>query len=42
MTHKNVELRLSQYKKAESMSEVLKVAKRFVEGKITNCRTIIR
>jgi hypothetical protein len=24
------------------MSEVLKVAKRFVEGKITNCRTIIR
>jgi CRISPR-associated protein Cas1 len=42
MTHKNVELRLYQYRKAESKSEALKVARRFVEGKITNCRTMVR
>jgi CRISPR-associated protein Cas1 len=42
MPHKNVELRILQYRKAGLKSESLAAARLFVEGKIRNCRTMVR
>jgi CRISPR-associated protein Cas1 len=42
MTHKNVELRIRQYVMAMDRSKSLPVARRIVEGKIRNCRTLLR
>lgn len=41
-THKNVELRIKQFDLARSKSRSLDLAKKFVSGKIKNCRTLIR
>ena len=40
--HKNVELRRAQFSVASDPRRCLALAKRFVHGKITNCRTILR
>jgi CRISPR-associated protein Cas1 len=42
MPHKNVGLRILQYRRAESKSESLTAARSFVEGKIRNCRTMAK
>jgi len=39
---KNVELRIKQYKTAFNFASSLKLAKKFVIGKVRNCRTLIR
>jgi CRISPR-associated protein Cas1 len=40
--HKNVELRIKQFDQAKSESRSLEMARRFVSGKIRNCRTLVR
>ena len=40
--HKNVELRLHQYKAAEDPKRALHLSRRFVAAKIKNCRTLLR
>jgi CRISPR-associated protein Cas1 len=40
--HKNVLLRLRQYDAAREPDRALALAKRFVQGKILNCRTLLR
>jgi CRISPR-associated protein Cas1 len=42
MPHKNVELRRRQYAAAEDPDTCLSLARRFVEAKILNCRTLLR
>lgn len=42
ISHKNVELRIKQYKAAADDLKSLTLAKRFLEGKIRNSRTMIR
>jgi CRISPR-associated protein Cas1 len=42
MFHKNVELRRRQYAAAEDREKSLALARRFVEAKILNCRTLLR
>ncbi len=42
MSHKNVELRIRQYEFAGDPEKALLLARRFVEGKIRNCRTLLR
>jgi CRISPR-associated protein Cas1 len=42
MPHKNVELRRRQYAAAENPDMCLSLARRFVEAKILNCRTLLR
>lgn len=42
MAHKNVELRIKQYQGALHPETSLRVARRFVAGKIRNCRTLLR
>jgi len=42
MSHKNVELRQTQYRAADEPEQSLAFARRFVEGKIRNCRTLLR
>nr|NIQ05525.1 CRISPR-associated endonuclease Cas1 [Candidatus Korarchaeota archaeon]NIU83250.1 CRISPR-associated endonuclease Cas1 [Candidatus Thorarchaeota archaeon]NIW13595.1 CRISPR-associated endonuclease Cas1 [Candidatus Thorarchaeota archaeon]NIW51697.1 CRISPR-associated endonuclease Cas1 [Candidatus Korarchaeota archaeon] len=42
LTHKNVELRIAQYKTATDTSASLKLSRSFVKGKIENCRTMLR
>lgn len=42
MSHKNVLLRKRQYAVAMDPEDSLKLAKRFVAGKIKNCRTLLR
>ncbi|MDD3135234.1 MAG: CRISPR-associated endonuclease Cas1 [Methanoregula sp.] len=42
MTHKNVELRIRQFQIAGDVERSLEVARRIVEGKIRNCRTLLR
>jgi CRISP-associated protein Cas1 len=42
MTHKNIELRIQQYAVAASSEESLQYARRFVVGKVKNCRTLLR
>lgn len=42
MTHKNVELRRRQYAVAADPARCLSLARRFVQVKIANCRTILR
>ncbi|MCC6996723.1 MAG: CRISPR-associated endonuclease Cas1 [Deltaproteobacteria bacterium] len=42
MPHKNVELRLAQYRAAASESRALGLARRFVAAKIRNQRTLLR
>lgn len=40
--HKNVELRLHQYRVASDKEQSLAVARRFISSKIRNCRTFLR
>jgi CRISPR-associated protein Cas1 len=40
--HKNVELRVAQYKSADDSAKALRLASKFVEGKIQNMRTMLR
>jgi CRISPR-associated protein Cas1 len=42
MSHKNVELRRLQFQVASNAVASLNIAKRMVEGKLRNCRTLIR
>ncbi|HXF77008.1 MAG TPA: CRISPR-associated endonuclease Cas1 [Methylomirabilota bacterium] len=42
MFHKNVELRRRQYAAAEDREKSLRLARRFVQAKISNCRTLLR
>lgn len=42
MSHKNVELRRRQYATAEDSGKSILVARKFIEGKIRNCRTLLR
>lgn len=42
MNHKNVHLRIAQYQRADDASESLAIARRFIQGKIKNCRTMLR
>jgi CRISPR-associated protein Cas1 len=42
LTHKNVELRIRQFRAAEEPRTALQLARRFIMGKITNCRTLLR
>ena len=41
LPHKNVELRILQFKAASNRKKSLQLAKKFMEGKIKNCRTIL-
>ena len=42
LSHKNVELRIQQFAIAADPERSLEIAKRFVSGKIKNCRTLLR
>ncbi len=42
MSHKNVGMRIRQYSVAANPGESLKLAVKFIEGKIKNCRTMLR
>jgi len=42
MSHKNVELRIRQFRLAADPAAALRFARRFIGGKITNCRTLLR
>src|SRR5919106_3682313 len=42
MSHKNVELRPPQYAAASAPAKCLTLARRFVQAKIANCRTLLR
>jgi CRISPR-associated protein Cas1 len=42
MSHKNVELRQAQYRTADDPARSLAFARRFVEGKVRNCRILLR
>lgn len=42
MSHKNVELRMAQYRTAFDSVSALSVARCFIEAKIKNCRTLLR
>jgi CRISPR-associated protein Cas1 len=42
MSHKNVYLRIAQYERSVSESRSLEIARWFVQGKIKNCRTMLR
>lgn len=41
MSHKNVELRLAQFRAADDSAQSLKLAKAFIAAKIRNCRTLL-
>lgn len=40
--HKNVELRIRQFGQSADAGAALRFARRFITGKITNCRTLLR
>ena len=42
ITHKNVELRIHQYEIARDQKKALTIATKFVNGKIRNCRTLLK
>ena len=42
MGHKNVYMRIAQYERSGDEHGSLEIAKRFVQGKIRNCRTMLR
>lgn len=42
MTHKNIGLRIAQFKAAGDATVSLGLARRFVSGKVRNCRTLLR
>ena len=42
MSHKNVYMRIAQYERSGDEGRSLEIAKRFVHGKIKNCRTMLR
>jgi CRISPR-associated protein Cas1 len=42
LCHKNVELRIRQYRTADDPAASLAIAKQFIKGKIKNCRTLLR
>ncbi len=41
-SHKNVQLRLDQFRIAESPSRSIAIARQMVSGKVRNCRTLLR
>ncbi len=42
LNHKNIELRIKQFEIASEPAQSIKLARAFVEGKIRNCRTLLR
>lgn len=42
LNHKNVELRIQQYRTAENPTASLAIARQLIAGKIKNCRTLLR
>lgn len=42
MNHKNVELRMAQYKAAMDPNRSLSISSKFIAGKIRNCRTLLK
>lgn len=42
MAHKNVELRIRQFETAANNSRAIAFARRFILGKVRNCRTLLR
>jgi CRISPR-associated protein Cas1 len=42
MSHKNVHLRMAQFSTAADPVRSMQISRRFVEGKIRNCRTLLR
>lgn len=40
--HKNIEMRIQQFQVASKPEQSIKLARAFVEGKIRNCRTLLR
>ncbi len=42
LSHKNVELRLGQFRTAEDPQRALAIARGMISGKIRNCRTLLR
>lgn len=42
LNHKNVELRMAQFKAAMDMNRALDISKKMIAGKIRNCRTMLR
>jgi len=42
LVHKNVEIRIRQYGIAANQDESLLIARRLIQGKIKNCRTLLR
>lgn len=42
MSHKHIDLRRHQHRAAEDSAECLSAARRFVQAKIANCRTLLR
>lgn len=41
-SHKNVQLRMAQYRHSADEKDSLDIAKSFIEGKVRNCRTMLR
>ncbi|EQD43013.1 CRISPR-associated protein Cas1, partial [mine drainage metagenome] len=42
IAHKNIDLRISQYEAARDPERALALARRFIQGKIKNCRTLLK
>lgn len=42
LSHKNIELRINQFRTADHTEQSLTLAKAFIRGKILNCRTLLR
>ena len=42
LSHKNVELRLAQFRVAEDPQRALAIASKMIAGKVRNCRTLLR
>jgi len=42
LSHKNVELRICQFRTADDPIAALKISRQFIAGKIKNCRTLLR
>lgn len=42
MPHKNIQLRIAQFRIASEQTESMHIARKFIEGKLRNCRTVLR
>lgn len=42
MSHKNIELRIKQFSMVGNKTKSIEISRRFIEGKIRNCRTMLR